>query len=94
MLYKESVVSALCKHFSVLYMKAELNQMLCGMVETLGSLDLIRSEPTVRRPLFIYSEKPPLSADDMFDIFTIHYSASGSNDRERGSSKQAVAQLP
>ena len=67
---------ALCKHFSGLYMKAEIDQMLCGMAETLGSLDVIHSEPTVMRPIFIYSEKPSLSADDMFDIFTIHYSAS------------------
>ena len=54
--------------------------MLCGLAE---ALDHIHSEPTVIRTLFVYSEKPPMRADDMFDMFTIHYSASGSNNRKR-----------
>ena len=58
--------------------------MLCGLAETLGALNFIRSEPTVMRTLFVYAEEPPIRADDnMFDMFTIHYSPIGSISREK-----------
>ena len=80
---KERSTSAISKHFSVLCIKAELDQLLCGLAETLGALHFIRSEPTVMKTLFVYTEGSPIRADDMFDMFTIQYSPAGSTSRER-----------
>ena len=38
---KQSVIDAMAKHFSILSVKAELNQMLWSLASTLGALDLL-----------------------------------------------------
>ena len=80
---KESVISAVAKHFAVLAIKAELDQLLCGLSSTLDVLELLRSDPTVMRPLLVSSSIPRLTADEMFDTFHIHYSPNGSNKKEK-----------
>ena len=80
---KDQIVTHLANHFAIFQVKGELDQILCGLSETLDSLQLIGSNPAVMRPLFVPSENPPLSADDIYDIFTISYSPTGSNAREQ-----------
>ena len=46
----------------IIHAKAELDQMLCGLAETLGTLDLLRSNPGIMHPLLVATTKPPLSA--------------------------------
>ena len=50
----DSIVSAIAKHYAILSVKAELDQMLCGISSTLGTLDLIRQHPRSLRSLFVY----------------------------------------
>ena len=44
---KESVISEVVKHFAVLAIKAELDQLLCGLSSTLGVLGLLHSDPAI-----------------------------------------------
>ena len=79
---KPTIISAMAKHFTVLEVKAEL-QLLCGLSSTLGMLELVRSDPSLMRPLFVHTTTGAMTADDVYDVFTICYSLNGSNNRER-----------
>ena len=71
------------KHFAVFEVKAELDQLLCGLSSTLGVLELLRSDPALMRPLLVYRPTNPVTADDVFDAFVFCYSPNGSNSREK-----------
>ena len=80
---REQIVMQMANHFAVLHIKGELDQISCGLSETLDTLELIRSNPAVMRPLFVPSNNPPLTADGVFDRFFISYSPQASNAREQ-----------
>ena len=80
---KENIVMQLANHFTIFQCKAELDQILCGLSETLGLLDLVRGNPIIMRPLFVKATKPPLTAESLYDLFVMHYSKDGSNIKER-----------
>ena len=80
---KNSIISAMAKHFAVFEVKAELDQLLCGLSSTLGVLELLRSDPALMRPLLVYTPTNPVTADDVFDAFVFCYSPNGSNSREK-----------
>lgn len=71
---KNLIVTHMANHFATFHVKAELDQMLCGLSETLDSLQLIWSDPTVMHPLFVPSDNPPQSTDDVYDLLTMTYS--------------------
>ena len=48
---RKSIVSSMSFHYGVLVVKAELDQILCGLSETLHALQLIREYAVVMRPL-------------------------------------------
>ena len=73
----------MAKHFAVLEVKAELDQLLSGLSSTLGVLELVRGDPVLMKDLFIHTPTSPMTADDMYDAFNICYSLNGSNNRER-----------
>lgn len=79
---RETLVSSMALHFGVLVVKAELDQILCGLSSTLNALTLIRNNPVVMRPLFVYQKRPPPTADTLFDMLQAKFSESGSNARE------------
>ena len=79
---KENIVVQLANHFTILQCKAELDQILCGLSETLGLLDLVHGNPIIMRPLFVKATKPPLTAESLYDLFVMHYSKDGSNTKE------------
>ena len=79
---------SIAKHFSIYVVKSELDQMICGIAETLHALELIRENATLFRPLFVYSQKI-YSANDRY-IFSPKLSPDGSNRRER---EEAVIML-
>ena len=72
----------MCLHYGVLIVKAELDQILCGLSSTLNALNLIRNNAVVMRDLFIYKPRPLPTADSLFDLFEPKFSESGSNARE------------
>ena len=80
---KNSIISAMAKHFAVFEVKAELDQLLCGLSSTLGVLELLRSDPALMRPLLVHTPTNPVTADDVFDAFVFCYSPIGSNSREK-----------
>ena len=79
---KERLVSLMTMHFVVLNVKAELDQLLCGMSSTLNTLELIRGFPCTFRPLFVYSTPPRLTWEKLFEMFPAKTSPEGSNLRE------------
>ncbi len=79
---KSEIIACVTKHFAVLQVKAELDQILCGLSETLNTLELIRRNSILFRPLFVHFERPALIADQLFDMLLPKYSPSGSNLRE------------
>lgn len=54
---KQLIVSQLANHFAIFQVKAELDQMLCGMSETLGVLSMLRENPTVMFSHFCFNLK-------------------------------------
>ena len=79
---RERMISSIADHYSILVVKAELDQLLGGLALTLNVLHLICENAPRMRSLFIYSEPAPLKADDIFDLFTPKLSPVGSNRRE------------
>ena len=77
-----TIVSAMCLHYTILVIKAELDQLVKGL-ETLDILSLLREHPNAAHPLFIHSDGPPLTSGDVFDMFYPLPSLPGSNARER-----------
>ena len=77
-----TIVSAMCLHYTILVIKAELDQLVKGL-ETLDILSLLWEHPPAARPLFIHTDGPPLTAGDVFDVFHPQLSLPGSNARER-----------
>ena len=78
----EKIVSVIAKHYAILNVKAELDQILCGMSTTFKFLELVRENPKSLRPLFIYSDPPPLTADILYDMLPAQFSPEGDNKRE------------
>lgn len=80
---KSEIVSCMSKHFAILQVKAELDQILCGLSETLNALELIRKNSMLFKPLFVHFDRPALTADQLFDMLLPKYSPNGSNLREK-----------
>ena len=78
---REAIVQSVAKHYSVLSVKAELDQIVDGL-KTMGVLDLFRSRPNLMRPLLMGKPPASLTSDYMINLFTPALSPSGSNQRE------------
>lgn len=78
----EGIVSCMSNHYSILVVKAELDQLLGGLVSTLNVLSLIRENASQMRSLFVYSKPSALSADDLYDLLQPKLSPIGSNRQE------------
>lgn len=76
---RDKLVSSVALHYGVLVVKAELDQILCGLSETLDALRLI---PTLMRPLFVWAKPPPLTAEGVYDMLPALLSENGNNARE------------
>ena len=71
----EMFVSAMALHYGVLMVKAELDQILCGLSSTLNALTLIRNNETT-----LHSSRPSSpTVDTLFDRFQAKFSEVGSN---------------
>ena len=76
------IVDLMAKHFTILIVKAELDQMFkCGLSSTLNILELVRENKGMRQ-LFVYDQQPPMSWDDLYNILPAVMSPEGSNRRE------------
>lgn len=82
----DRIVQAFATHFSIVCVKAELDQLTEGL-NALGILDLIRSNPNKMRQLFFSGNEVSLTADKMLAMFHSNLSPLGSNRRE---SEEAV----
>lgn len=76
------IVDCMCKHFSILNIKAELDQILCGLSSTINMLFLIREHPKKFRPLLVHTPVDKVSGDVMYALFKPVLSPDGSNRRE------------
>lgn len=52
------IVESSALHYSVLSVKAELNQLATGL-RALGVLDMVQANPKLLRPLFVHNQSPP-----------------------------------
>ena len=76
---KEANVSAVCHHYLIVGIIAELEQLRKGL-STLNFLTLMEMFPKELMSIFSPSDAP-LSADQLEDLFHIKYSEDGSNQR-------------
>ena len=75
---KNTLISGIAKHFVIHQVKAELDQILSGLSETLNVLVLIKQHPNLFRPLFVFNEIK-VTGDMLFDLFQPKLSPKGSN---------------
>lgn len=78
-----SLIKSIAMHFIIYSQKAELDDIKHGLDDVLNFGDLIRSHPTLFKPLFVASGRTVLHADSFLTLFEIEYSLQGSNRRER-----------
>ncbi len=78
---REAIIRSVATHYSVLSVKAELDQFLDGF-KAMGVLDLFRSKPNQMRPLLISEPHVNLTSDYMINLFKPSLSPLGSNPRE------------
>ncbi len=78
---REAIIRSVATHYSVLSVKAELDQFLDGF-KAMGVLDLFRSRPNQMRPLLISEPHVDLTSDYMIYLFKTCLSPLGSNQRE------------
>lgn len=76
------IVDCMCKHYSILVIKAELDQILCGLSSTLNMLYLIRENPKQFCSLFVHTPIEKISGDSVYKLFKAVLSPDGSNRRE------------
>ena len=76
------IIDCMCKHFSILTIKAELDQILCGLSSTLNVLYLLREHPKSFHPLLVYNPVERLSGDMIYKLFITVLSPDGSNRRD------------
>ncbi len=79
---RDRFISSVSLHYGVLIVKAELDQIFCGLNDTLDALRLIRDNPTLMRPLFMWAEPSPLTAESLYNILPAVLSENGNNTRE------------
>ncbi len=78
---RHHIVQSSALHYSVLSVKAELDQLANGL-RALGVLDMVQANPKLLRPLFLFTASPPLTAGQTIDLFRPNLSPIGSNRRD------------
>ena len=73
----------MANHFAILQVKGELDQILCGLSETLAVLEPFQIAAPVMRKLLVPTKNPPLSAERIFDMFHTNYFLHESNAGEQ-----------
>lgn len=74
------IVQSLSTHFTVIRVKAQLDQLIEGLM-ALGVYDLLKSNPRMMRRLLTYNPEP-LTTDFILDLFQARFSPDQSNRRE------------
>ena len=77
------IVDCMCKHYSIIIIKAQLDQILCGLSSTMNLLYLMREYPAKFRPLLVWSQPDKVSGDLLYSLFKPILSPDGSNKREQ-----------
>ena len=76
----DCIVQFFAKHFTVVRVKAQLDQMIDGL-KALGIYDLIKANPRSMHKLFT-SKPTPITSDVVINLFQTRFSPEGSNRRE------------
>jgi hypothetical protein len=76
----EVIVNSLCLHYTLIKIKAELDQIVKGL-EAFQLHNLVNRAPLALKKAFLHEEYR-LTADDIFDLFSAQFSPNGSNKRE------------
>ena len=75
------IVNAFAMHYSIISVKAELDQMVKGL-EAYGIYELIQGNRQFMRQLFVHFKPLAFTADMLFDMFPAKFSPEGSNARD------------
>ena len=78
---RHDIVNAFAMHYSLISVKAELDQMVKGL-EMYGVYELIQANKQLMRQLFVHFKPLTFTADMLFDMFPAKFSPVGSNARE------------
>ncbi len=77
---RKGVVQSIANYFTIVRVKAQIDQMIDGM-KCLGIDELLKCYPSTMYRLFI-SQPVPLTSESMFNLFLARLSPEGSNKRE------------
>lgn len=77
---RDRIVQSLATHYTVVRVKAQLDQMIEGL-HTLGIYEVLKANPHMMQELFL-SQPKTISSDFMLDMFDTRFSPDGSNRRE------------
>lgn len=75
------IVNAFAMHYSIISVKAELDQMVQGL-EAYGVYKLIQGNRQLMRQLFVHFKPLTFTADKLFDMFPAKFSPEGSIARD------------
>ena len=78
---RHDLVNAFVMHYSIINVKAELDQMVRGL-EAYGVYELIQANKHLMRQLFVHFKPLSLTSDMLFDMFPAKFSPEGSNSRD------------
>ncbi len=79
---KQTIVELMTKHFTILRVKAELDQILCGLSSTLNFLEFVRNNQRELRQFFIYNPPPTFTWSSLYNLLPATMSEIGTNRRE------------
>lgn len=74
------IVQSLATHFTVVRVKAQIDQMIDGL-HSLGIYDLVKANPHTMHKLLV-SRPEPITSDFMLNLLQTRFSPDGSNGRE------------
>lgn len=83
---RDSIISSICLHYTILVSKAELDDMIKGL-KSLDVLSLLRRNPAATCDLFLHKTMTPLTAESLYSMFTAILSPQMSNYREKEESQ-------
>ena len=78
---RHDIVNAFAMHYSLINVKAELDQMVKGL-EAYGVYELVQANKQMMRQLFVHFKPLAFTADMLFDMFPAEFSPVGSNARD------------
>ena len=78
---RQEFINAVSLHYALYHVRAEVNQLKRGMLDTLHFGHLVKEHPIEMWSLLAVNKVDRLTAQQVEDLFVVEFSPQGSNDR-------------